>query len=570
VPEADFVAYTLPDRQRAALAEVAAAEAAHAKLYARRMRARHELNRLWEQGPEPDDFAILELAGTARIGQSQAATELSDSTRLVEVFPTTLSALQDGIVFEPAVALLLRATRSCSDQVAAEVERRMLPRLLGGNTTELRRLLRDTVLQAEVDLDADAVQRRERAARDQQAVWISPREDGMCQVGAFLDDLSGRRWCLDFEELVRAQASADKAAGIARTRNQRRAAVFAALPSQLLALLAAIANGDVQQLQALARREPGLVEDLEALADTVGDLLPTETTETTETPDTTDTTDTTDPTLARDERIGALLRLTLRDPKTLTIHIPVSTVLDLDNRCGWIEGVGPISPHRVRMLLPTASLQRVLIDRDTGIPLHLDPTVLPPPELLDWDDEQSVAQAARQVRQRLLNLIRPTLLEQHATDTHDPTRALAAFIALRDVTCTGPGCSMPGHLSHNDHEVPWPDGPTAEWNLSAKSARCHLAKHHGWTVHRDEHTGDSTWRSPLGHTYFRTGVWQAPTPPPPDAALTPAKLLRDIPGPVYNDTSWNEPLTLPEPTADPEPPARATWEDEWKDSKPPF
>lgn len=463
MPEASFAAYTLPGRQRAALAEVAAADAAQAQVYARRMRARYELTRLWEQAPGPDDFVILELAGTARIGQSQAATELADATRLVEVFSSTLSALQDGVVFEPAVTLLLRTTRNCSDQIAAEVERRVLPRLLGGNSTELRRLLRETVLQAEVDLDADAVERRERAARDQQAVWISPREDGMCQVGAYLDDLSGRRWCLDFEELVRAQAAADKTAGLTRTRNQRRAAVFAALPSQLLALLAAIANGtgNAEELRQLSYRDPALVDDLEALADTVSDLLPT------------DATDATDLALSRDQRIGALLRLTLRDPKTLTVHIPVTTVLDLDNRCGWIEGVGPISPHRVRLLLPSASLQRVLVDSDSGVPLHLDPTVLPPPDLFDWDDEPSVTQGAQRVRERLLNLISPTLMEQHATNTHDPTRALAAFVAVRDSSCTGPGCSMPAHQSHNDHEVPWPDGPTAEWK--DKSCLCYLA-----------------------------------------------------------------------------------------------
>lgn len=204
------------------------------------------------------------------------------------------------------------------------------------------------------------------------------------------------------------------------------------------------------------------------------------------------------------------------------------------------------------------------------MPLHLDPTVLPPPEPIDWDNNQAVADSAQRVRERLLAMITPTLHEQRATDTHDPTRSLAAFIALRDRSCTGPGCSLPAHLSHNDHEIPWPDGPTAEWNLSAKSARCHLAKHHGWTVHRDDHTGDSTWRSPLGHTHLRTGVWQAPALLPPDAVLKPPRLLCDTPGPFYDDTSWNEPLSLPERAAQPEPPAPAKWEDDWNDGKPPF
>ena len=72
---------------------------------------------------------------------------------------------------------------------------------------------------------------------------------------------------------------------------------------------------------------------------------------------------------------------------------------------------------------------------------------------------------------------------------------------------------MPAHRCDLDHEKAHPEGPTAEWNLSDKSRRCHGAKHHGWAVARDG-DGTSTWTSPLGRSYTSHSQWQ----PPPKVA----------------------------------------------------
>ena len=187
---APYVGYVLPDRQRAVLARITDLEAQQAQLFAQRMLAVYDQVLLWEQASGPEAFGILELAGTARIGQSRAATLQDDARRLVEVLRGTLEALQAGRVFQPAAELLLRLTRNCTEQVAAEVERRVLPQLTL-NTTDLRRVLAETILQVEVDLDPDGLAERERLARERRGVWIRPTEDGMCQVGADLDDLTG-------------------------------------------------------------------------------------------------------------------------------------------------------------------------------------------------------------------------------------------------------------------------------------------------------------------------------------------------------------------------------------------
>ncbi len=272
----------------------------------------------------------------------------------MEVLRGTLALLEQGAVFVPTVELLLGLTRRCTDEVAAEVERRVLARLAADNTTDLRRLLRAVVLQTEVDLDPDLVREREQQARDDRNVWVAPGEDGMAQIGATVDQLVGQRWCLDFEELVRAQAAYDQTHGVQRTRNQRRADVFAALPGRLLALLRA----QTQQTQQTQQSELSGTE--QAGSEQAGS--------------------------GQDLALGTVLHgLRVRDPRTIVVHVPVTTLIDTDHRCGWIDGLGPVTPHRARLLLPAAGLRRLLVDADTGTPLHLDPQTLPPPELFDPD-----------------------------------------------------------------------------------------------------------------------------------------------------------------------------------------
>ncbi len=502
-------AYALPDQQRAALAEIRSVDADYARAYARRVRARYTLSQRWEQAAGGRDDVVLELAGTGKIGQTRATTELGDARRLVEVLRGTLRLLEEGAVFVPTVELLLSLTRRCTDEVAAEVERRVLDRLAADNTTDLRRLLREVVLQVEVDLDPELVREREQRARDDRNVWVAPGEDGMAQIGATVDQLVGQRWCLDFEELVRAQAAYDQAHGVQRTRNQRRSDVFAALPGRLLALL-------------------------RAQTDQQGDA---------------------------DLALGTVLQgLRARDARTIVVHVPVTTLIDTDHRCGWIDGLGPVTPHRARLLLPAAGLRRLLVDADTGTPLHLDPKTLPPLELFDpvHGDADLDQALAEKIRERMLSLLEPAAVREDALAGHDPTRALTEFLELRDQTCAGPGCSMPARACDSDHETPWPEGPTASWNLSSKSRRCHRAKHHAWGSERDLDTQRHVWQSPLGHVYQRPGVWQAAAPMPYDTELPGPRLVRDQPGPYFDDSTWNQPLHLPDPPAAPERPAGST------------
>lgn len=136
---------------------------------------------------------------------------------------------------------------------------------------------------------------------------------------------------------------------------------------------------------------------------------------------------------------------------------------------------------------------------------------------------------AAQTRLRLFGLLGPAGLQDRAEPGHDPSPALGRQVDTRVQYCTGIGCNQSAGSCDRDHSTAWPTGPTAAWNLTVKSPRCHHLKHQGWTPSTDPH-GWHHWQSPLGHTYRRLGVWTAPHRLPEDLTLpdpTPVHLPSD-------------------------------------------
>ena len=106
----------------------------------------------------------------------------------------------------------------------------------------------------------------------------------------------------------------------------------------------------------------------------------------------------------------------------------------------------------------------------------------------------SVAEALRAMA------VAPASLSDHTWEEqpqHDPSDRLREFVVLRDRLCDGPtGARVDARRAHLDHDRPWPDGPTAAWNLVARGERTHVLKHRGWNPVR---SGSSTlWCSPAG------------------------------------------------------------------------
>ena len=81
-------------RQDALMRQVEEDERELARAYARRMRTRSEIGKAWAD-TRPGK-SVMELAGTARIGQDRATGEIADGLRLTECFPRLLELLERG------------------------------------------------------------------------------------------------------------------------------------------------------------------------------------------------------------------------------------------------------------------------------------------------------------------------------------------------------------------------------------------------------------------------------------------------------------------------------------------
>jgi len=87
--------------------------------------------------------------------------------------------------------------------------------------------------------------------------------------------------------------------------------------------------------------------------------------------------------------------------------------------------------------------------------------------------------------------------------THDPSEAMAELVRVRDRACDGPlGTAVTARRCDLDHSQPWPAGPTAAWNLTARGRRVHRLKHAGWTPVRT--TAGTRWTSPAGQVVHTT------------------------------------------------------------------
>ncbi|WP_395659623.1 DUF222 domain-containing protein [Nocardioides sp.] len=101
-----------------------------------------------------------------------------------------------------------------------------------------------------------------------------------------------------------------------------------------------------------------------------------------------------------------------------------------------------------------------------------------------------------------------------STECYEPTEVMKEQIGLRDRQCCFPGCTRPARRCDSEHQVPWPEGPTASSNL-APACRTHhrLKTHAGWDYQRTPGIG-FVWSTPMGRTYVSPFV----TEPPPEPA----------------------------------------------------
>jgi hypothetical protein len=107
------------------------------------------------------------------------------------------------------------------------------------------------------------------------------------------------------------------------------------------------------------------------------------------------------------------------------------------------------------------------------------------------------------------------------TYRYRPTAAMATVIAALDGVCTAPGCTTAAHRCDVDHSRPWPSGPTAIANLSARDRLHHNHKTRGTWIATTDSDGVTLWRTCSGRSYLTAVIatttrWadRSPTPKP--------------------------------------------------------
>jgi hypothetical protein len=108
-----------------------------------------------------------------------------------------------------------------------------------------------------------------------------------------------------------------------------------------------------------------------------------------------------------------------------------------------------------------------------------------------------------------------------------PSTALTAFVRMRSMTCSYPGCNRAAHRCDLDHLIPWPAGATHPGNLAPLCRLHHLIKTFcGWTPEAKP-DGSIRWSAPTGHTYTKApGAsmlfphWNIETPIPRKRAIS--------------------------------------------------
>lgn len=456
------------------------------------------LARLARQVPAPSgtlrektnwDSFVREIAVARRCSDQAAAKEIFLAVALVRHHPRTLALLHAGQLPAYSAKVLLEETAACSDTVATLVDTELADRACTLTPSRIRAEVR----RIELHHDADAAATRAAKAATAREVRLRDARDDQASL-----TLTGPALPLtQFYDAVTAAARAARAAGDPRGLDALRFDLALNLP-------------DPEQPS-----EP--TEPAEPATEPAADETPAA-----------------PPAPGQQWWLGDRRRVR---PVQVLIHLPVTTALGLSNEPGWLPGYGWISAPQCRQWLTSAELRQICTDH-TG-------------RVIDSSDHvQRPEPTPAAVRDAILTMVRdpgPITDKTWRTETqHDPSDPLRRFVMLRDDYCDGPtGTRVPAARCHQDHERPWPDGPTAAWNLVARAARTHQLKHRGWVPLR---TATSTlWFSPAGQL---VDVPHHTDPPPeldPDAQLPDPDALHDLeaellqpPGPD-DWAPWNEP-----------------------------
>ena len=418
-----------------------------------------------------------EVAVARSVSDQAAAAEIRAALRLTSVLPQTLELLHGGRITVARARAFVEQLHPYDDHVARRLDADLAAEVCRLAPWRMKQLVRRAVLA----LDPDAAAVRTAAQTAARGVRVEALEDGQGCVVITGPAAPLTRWHATLDARARALRAAGDPRNLDALRFDLAVSTF---PCSTHGPADSAALGD-------AAESSGVAADAAATAPAGRRLSGLE---------------------------AASSDCRMSRPVQATIVVPVETALGLSDEPAWLDGYGWIDAPTSRTLLLDAELRRACADRTTGQLVDLDSTTrrpLPTPTGL---------------RATLLDIITGEL---ELTDTawrtepsHDPSPALRSFTTLRDRTCDGPTQSRSRATTcDQDHDRPWPTGPTAAWNLASRNRRTHQLKHRGWTPIRTATA--TTWTSPAGQ------VVEVPRPqePPPGVDRDPSHQPPSLPDP---------------------------------------
>ncbi|HEX5346378.1 MAG TPA: DUF222 domain-containing protein [Pseudonocardiaceae bacterium] len=434
--------------------------------FARRRPGDHPLAVGCDRPSAASEFAPDEVGMALRLSRSSAMNRLAMANALVEDLPATLAAWQAGVIDSLKARAIAETSYLLPGELRGPLEDRVLPR--AGEQTVAR--LRARLARAVLVLDPAGAQARHEARRKDRRVVVSPDGEGMSSLWALLSAPDATAAYQRLCQLARGLGSEDP-----RGMDARRADLLTDL---LTGRCCAATGSPLAQDRACdcdhhdtdhhetdhhetdhgqADQDSGGQEctgqdSADGLADATGAA----------------------------ERGHVCLAGGVGPGKPLvSVIVPITMLLGLDDQPGELIGHGPIPAALAREIAAQGTWRRLLTDPVSGA-------------LLD-----------------------------HGRATYTPPAGLAEFVRARDVYCRHPICGQRAASADLDHTVSYaphkPDGgTTSEHNLHASCRHHHRLKTHvdGWQV--EQHPDDRvTWTTPTGHTYTSHPYDYRPEPPPP-------------------------------------------------------
>ncbi|MGH3938272.1 MAG: DUF222 domain-containing protein [Pseudonocardiaceae bacterium] len=385
------------------------------------------------------NYASDEVGLALRLSRSAALDRLMMAQTLVQDLPATLAAWEAGTLDVLKVRAITETSYLLTPEQRGALEARVLPRA----TTQTRSQLRAALTRAVLAIDPDGAAARHQQRRKDRRVVVSPEETGMATLWALLSapDASAayQRLC----HLARGLGADDP-----RGMDARRVDLLV----DLLTGRRCAATDDCADPDCDCANGDS-VDD--GCCETPSEGTCSSTTDTS-TGDTEHQTDTAEPphtepgapsaspadpadrggTSRGGHRCGAGRGTAGPGKPLISVIVPITMLLGLDEHPGELVGHGPIPAALAREIAAEGTWRRLLTDPASG-----------------------------------------TLLDYGRTTYTSPT-GLADFVRARDVYCRNPICGQRAATADLDHTIPWPEGDTSEHNLYAGCRHDHLIKTH--------------------------------------------------------------------------------------------